>query len=188
MLAGLQPVTELSDYFLVQAVRAQIVENQKAKDRLESEFPELIASAITAPGVAAQPGISRLDVMNQIAKVRESQSKVSVLTEQLAQIRKEASALNDEAGTITDLQRKRDLLEQSYTHFSTSLNNARFDETLGAGRNSNINTIQEPSPASSRRSWLFCWPEALPPASPWPSSSNSTWIDPSGGRLKLKPG
>src|SRR6185369_18007056 len=39
-----------------------------------------------------------------------------------------------------------DLEETKYRHFSTSLEQARFDEVLGAGKMSNINIAQTPSP------------------------------------------
>jgi polysaccharide biosynthesis transport protein len=49
--------------------------------------------------------------------------------------------------TIVDLQRKRELQEGQYRYFSSTLEQARFDEALGAGKLSNISIAQTPSPA-----------------------------------------
>ena len=45
-----------------------------------------------------------------------------------------------------ELQRKKELEENKYRYFSSSLEQARFDETLGAGKLSNISVAQTPSP------------------------------------------
>jgi TPP-dependent trihydroxycyclohexane-1,2-dione (THcHDO) dehydratase len=57
-----------------------------------------------------------------------------------------ATALDDAEGTITKLQRDKELGESNYKRFVENLEQSRIDEKLGAGKVSNISTIQAPSP------------------------------------------
>jgi Mrp family chromosome partitioning ATPase len=90
---------------------------------------------------------ARAELTAEKAKVNALQSKIKVLIGQLDELRKEASVMYEAEGTITDLQRKRELAESHYKYFSESLENSRIDERLGSGRIPNISRIQEPSPA-----------------------------------------
>jgi Mrp family chromosome partitioning ATPase len=65
----------------------------------------------------------------------------------LEKLTADAKTVNELEPAITELQRKKDLEETKYRHFSTSLEQARFDEALGAGKMSNISVAQSPSPA-----------------------------------------
>ncbi|MEO7676586.1 MAG: hypothetical protein ABIV39_07495, partial [Verrucomicrobiota bacterium] len=72
--------------------------------------------------------------------------KIRTLTNQLAQVRREAGAMNSVEGIITDLQRTKEQEEANYKYFSASLEQSRIDEELGAGRISNIRQIEAPTP------------------------------------------
>src|SRR5439155_9360868 len=97
--------------------------------------------------VAGDPALSaRNELAVERTRVTALQSKLNVLNEQLATLRKEASAVYEAEDSITELQRKRQLEEAHYKYFSESLANARIDERLGAGGIPNISKIQEPSP------------------------------------------
>src|SRR5205814_8791254 len=88
----------------------------------------------------------RTDITAEITRVAALGSRIKVLTEQMDKIRQEASAVDQVEGSITELQRKREVDEVRYKTISSNLDQARLDERLGSGRVWNINTIQEPSP------------------------------------------
>ncbi len=127
-------------------VQNQIAENQKVKDKLEQEFPQLLNTPTAEKTGPGDPLVSRRDIWSQMAQIREIKSKIDVLNQQMAQVRKEAAAISEVEGRLTELQRKRDRLEQNYMHFAASLNNAQFDENLSAGRIQNISTVESPTP------------------------------------------
>jgi Mrp family chromosome partitioning ATPase len=74
------------------------------------------------------------------------ESRIKVLNSQLDQIRTEAASVDEMEASILELQRKKQLEEANYRYFSASLEQARIDAALGAGRVTNIGRIQEPSP------------------------------------------
>ncbi|MGO8927564.1 MAG: exopolysaccharide transport family protein [Limisphaerales bacterium] len=133
---------------LVKEVRGQMAENERLKQRLEDENPGLLAVKISEPKAAgAEPAAGpRIDLVAEMARATALQSKIKTLTEQLDKIQKEANAVADAEGTITELQRRRDLEDQHYKHFIENLEQSRLDEKLGAGKISNISIIQKPSP------------------------------------------
>ena len=47
----------------------------------------------------------------------------------------EQAKIGNQEPTIVELQRKKDLEETKFRYFSSSLEQARFDEALGAGKN-----------------------------------------------------
>lgn len=131
----------------VRGVREQIAGYQKTRTDLEKEFPGLVSVAEetkTKHFDLATGG--QLDLTAERAKVSALATKISVLTNQLAQVQRDASALDSIEASITELQRKKELEEQNYKYFSANLEQARIDEALGATRSSNISIIQEPSP------------------------------------------
>jgi polysaccharide biosynthesis transport protein len=131
---------------LVKQVREQIASVEMLKKKLEEENPRL-ASVNNAPTtVAGQPGGSPVDPSIELARVAALKSRIQVLNSQLSQIRTEAVDAAASEAAIAELQRKKELEEANYRHFSASLEQSRFDEALGAGKVSNISVIQAPSP------------------------------------------
>lgn len=132
-------------------IQKQIQSNVAIKEQLEKDYPNLINSQ---PDSSRQNEmvVSRRDILNQQTKIREVESRLAVLNQQLTDVRKEAAAIAAVEGQIAELQRKKDLLQENYTHFSASLNNARFDEALGAGRISNIGSVETPTPPARNAS------------------------------------
>lgn len=129
----------------VQDVRAQIAATEKVRQSLETEFPSLARANAGAdlPGAAAMP---KTDPEAEAIRVTALESKLATLDTQLDEVRAEAAGLEEVDGSITDLNRKKDLEEANFRYFSASLEQARIDEALGAGRVSNISEIQKPSP------------------------------------------
>ena len=133
---------------MVKPTEERITENEKLKNQLEEQFPALLALPVAQPKTAETAAVSnpRLDLTAEIAKVSALEAKIKVLTNELANIRTNATAIDMAEGSITELQRKKELEEAHYKYFAANLEQSRIDEALGAGRVSNISKIQAPSP------------------------------------------
>jgi uncharacterized protein involved in exopolysaccharide biosynthesis len=123
-------------------LREQITETSKRMKDLEAAHPRLAtlyipASRSSAPGTEVRPDPARIPAL---------QAKVSLLTNQLAYVQAEVAYLDTVEGQILDLQRKLELDEKNYKHVAAGLEAARLNDTLGAGKISNIQPVQTPSP------------------------------------------
>jgi len=130
----------------VRAVRQQIAEVEQLKTQLEAENPRLTGLVISAPRSDGQATRGLIDPVAEAIQVQALMSKIEFLNNQLAQTRAEQAKVDEMETEIVDLQRKEELLETKYRYFSSSLEQARFDEALGAGKLSNISLAQMPSP------------------------------------------
>lgn len=128
---------------LVRGIREQIASAEKIQKKLEADYPKL--TRIQLP--SSKTGTPVIDLSEDVARIMALQAKMKVLNSQLEGLTAEAKAVNELEPGITELQRKKDLEESKYRHFSTSLEQARFDEALSAGKMSNISVAQAPSPA-----------------------------------------
>jgi Mrp family chromosome partitioning ATPase len=130
----------------VKEIRTQIAETENSKSKLEGKYPALARSAVisssTPNGTQGEP----VDAAAEAIQLTALQSRIKVLNSQLDEVRAEASSLGQMEGTILELRRKRDLEETNYRYYQASLEQARINEALGAGRVSNISEIQTPSP------------------------------------------
>jgi polysaccharide biosynthesis transport protein len=136
---------------LVKGVREQIAEVEILKKKLEDQNPGLanVNDPSTTVGQLATP------VFNpsvEMARMAALESKIRVLNSQLDELRTEAVGAAASEAVIQELQRKKELEEANYRHFSVSLETSKFDETLGAGKTSNISVIQSPSPPTRAKS------------------------------------
>ena len=129
---------------LVKSVQEQISGIEKLKVQLEIEHPGLLGVATSEAGPRARD--PQMDLAMERSRLAAIAYKIRVLTNQLAQVRREAGAVEVVEGSITELQRKKELEEASYKNFSISLEQARIDAALGAGRVANISKIQAPTP------------------------------------------
>jgi uncharacterized protein involved in exopolysaccharide biosynthesis/Mrp family chromosome partitioning ATPase len=127
---------------LVQDLAEQIKGVQAAKTNLETKYPGLASLGVSAPGSAEQDGVSSEDS----TKLSELKSKVAILNSQLDRLRQEAVTINGAEPKINDLMRKQQIEEQNLAYFLKSLDDARINEALGAGKISGIKSIQEPTP------------------------------------------
>jgi uncharacterized protein involved in exopolysaccharide biosynthesis/Mrp family chromosome partitioning ATPase len=130
----------------VKDVRDQIASAEKQKKQLEDENPGLLAKKVAEAKVANPESVLQNDLITENATVMGLQSKIQVLTNELAEVRGHFAAVDAGASAITELERTRKLEEAHYTYYSESLENAHIDEALRSNKNSNINTIQNPSP------------------------------------------
>jgi succinoglycan biosynthesis transport protein ExoP len=129
-------------------VRDQIVVAQAQRRKAEQKFPSLLGLA----PVATTTGSGLTDLTARLAYLAGLRAKIQVLNSELAQTRSEGEKVNRAEGSITELQRQKELAEVNYRYYSEHLEGARIDEALGAGRALNIAVIQAPSPPHS--DWL----------------------------------
>ena len=133
----------------VKDVRAQIASSEKEKKQLETDTPGLLAVKVSEPAAAAPVSDPNVALQNNLiaetALVAGLESKIRVLTNELAEVRGHFAAVDAGASTITELDRTRKLEEAHYTYYSERLENTRIDEALGPGKGSNIVPIQNPS-------------------------------------------
>jgi uncharacterized protein involved in exopolysaccharide biosynthesis/Mrp family chromosome partitioning ATPase len=134
----------------VKEIRGLLANAESSKRKLEAEYPLLIRRGALLP-TAAGSLAGAIDLSAEAARIAALQSKIKVLNSQLDGIRAEAAKVDQLAPAFSDLRRKKDLQESNYKYYSASLEQARIDEALGAGRVSNISEIQTPSPPS--RDW-----------------------------------
>ena len=126
----------------VQDIREQIESAAKRQINLEAEYPKL---AKLQPS-SSQPGSPVRDSSDDILQISALQVKLQLLKAHLEKLTADAKTVNELEPTITELQRQKDLEEGKYRHFTTSLEQARFDAALSTGKMLNISVTQTPSP------------------------------------------
>lgn len=146
----------LPDGTLVKGVKELIAGKAKVKKQLEVENPGLLVLGVSEPKAtgADRPADPRIDLIDEMSKVRALVSTITILTTQLDQIKKEANDLNDAEGPITDLQTKKKMETDQYIIVSANLERSRI-EALLAGKLWNIGVIQAPSPPFPVASKLY---------------------------------
>jgi Mrp family chromosome partitioning ATPase len=122
----------------------QIATIKAVKTSLEAKYPGLAGLGASVISPDEQAEISP----DESAKLSELKSTVTVLNTQLDQLRQEAVTIGLAAPKINDLERKQQIEEQNLSYFLKSLDDARINEALGAGKISGIKSIQEPTPPS----------------------------------------
>ena len=129
---------------MVKGVRAQIEENQSIKARLEREHPGLASQPRLLTAAPAAGNAPVFDPVAETARIRSMESKIAVMRNQLATVRSDMTKLGGLETSISELQRRRELLAKQYSYFAENLEKKRIDVTLGSV--SNISVIQTPSP------------------------------------------
>jgi polysaccharide biosynthesis transport protein len=127
---------------LVKRAREQVADLEQKRNGLELQYPGL-SKVLADVATAAAPGLPFAIDPNRAAALS---AKEKTLKAQLAQIHADLAKLDDIENPLKQLQRQRDLEETNFRYFSAGLERSRFDETLGAGRNSNISIVQNPTP------------------------------------------
>ncbi len=124
------------EHFQVRQLRQQVTQAEARKKELEADFPQL----------AHQAPLNQTDLSAQSMRVMALDAKVKVLAGQLEQVRGDAIRVMDAEPALAQLQRQKDLEESSYRFYSSSLQQARIDESLGTGEITNISVVQKPTP------------------------------------------
>ena len=115
---------------------------RELKKKMEAENPGLAnlgAAALASNGQAAAaddgPG-----------QIRLLESKEMVLNQKLNQLRSEWVRVGEVEPKIKDLTRKETYQEENLMYFTKSLEDAKINESLGAGKITGIKPIQLPTP------------------------------------------
>ncbi len=134
---------------LVKEVLASIADLERQKKEMESENPGLLMEETV---VAQAPNVQRQEIKAaapdfsaEQARVVAIAARIRMLNSQFEKMRTEASGVDEVENSLVQLQRKKELEESQYRYYSTSLEQARVDTTLGSGKLSNISEIQSPS-------------------------------------------
>jgi uncharacterized protein involved in exopolysaccharide biosynthesis/Mrp family chromosome partitioning ATPase len=135
----------------IKDLRAQIVENETSRKKLEAEEPRLTSFGV-ALGAADHPVLSLSDNAAQISAL---EARIKALNSQLSQIQSEAAKTDESKETISELQQRAQHQEAELEYFQRNLEQARIDTMIGAGKAPNIGIIQSPSPPIKR------WPKKL---------------------------
>lgn len=145
-----------SEHPFVRRIREQIAATDERKRQLEQEYPALLSSPVVPPTL----GLNTNDVAQAVARVLSLEAKLKVLSNQIARISAEAARVAAIEPRLVELERKRELDEANLRYYSASLEKARVEESLGAGKITNIGIVQAPSPAA-RDLFEFAKPMAL---------------------------
>ncbi|HEX3627579.1 MAG TPA: Wzz/FepE/Etk N-terminal domain-containing protein [Verrucomicrobiae bacterium] len=129
---------------LVQETQLQIAQTKWLRQNLEQRYPDLVGTYQPGSGAGQTAGAG--DANSQRLAPISLQAKITVLKQDLTQLKAEAVKVDAAESKISDLQRRKEMLEDNYQNFAQSLENSRIDETLGPGRVSNINTVEAPTP------------------------------------------
>jgi uncharacterized protein involved in exopolysaccharide biosynthesis/Mrp family chromosome partitioning ATPase len=145
----------------VRNVRQQIAEVEKTKAQLEAEEPRLVeltarVSPMAIPG-SSEP-LARSSETGSLAAVEVQiaalAARTNALHQQLELCRADLAKLIELEPDVAELQRQRSLAETNYIYFSAGLEQARLNESLGAGDSSNINIVENATvalPAKAQR-------------------------------------
>jgi polysaccharide biosynthesis transport protein len=127
---------------LVKLNQAQIDDLEKQRRALEKENPDLTARVQEATAQGSPD-----DYRNQRARVAGLEAKVQVLRTRLQDVQTRVEKLTAAEPEISELERKKQLEENSFKTSSASLERARIDEALDPSKMPNISMVQKPSPA-----------------------------------------
>ena len=136
--------TYTTDSIPVKSVSEQIAETQRL---LSGEKPTVTTNTVVAdtPRSEFMPAL-----MEEQATIAALQARMSVQKEFLNRALAEAKKIDAVEARIVQLQRSKELQEANYKYFCQSLEHARIDEALNAGRISNISIVQ-PATLPSRK-------------------------------------
>ncbi|MCX7867739.1 MAG: AAA family ATPase [Limisphaera sp.] len=145
-----------SEHPFVRRIREQIAVADERKRQLEQEYPALLSTPVVPPTL----GLNTNDVAQAVARVLSLEAKLKVLSNQITRVSGEAARVAAIEPRLVELERKRELDEANLRYYSASLEKARVEESLGAGKITNIGIVQAPSPAG-RDLFEFAKPMAL---------------------------
>ena len=133
----------------IKDIEGQIASAEKERKQLVSENPGLAATK--APELDSkdnqQPSDLQQKLIGETSLVAGLQRRINVLTNELDNVRRRSADVEAGANAIDELERTRKMEEEHLTYYSESRENSLIDEALGPGKGSNINEIENPSPA-----------------------------------------
>jgi Mrp family chromosome partitioning ATPase len=133
-------VTFTEDSIPVQNIRAQIADIERTLGPLTVEGREL-------------GNVALMDAQINGASI---EARIQVLKQQIEQTRAQAAKVDEIEGRVVLLERNKEIQEANYKYFSQSLERARIDDALDAGKISNIAIVQPATyPAEKLRPHLL---------------------------------
>lgn len=127
----------------VKRLTQEIARAEGEKRDLEQQYTNLVS--LTPPPSSAASS-AEVDLTAQVLRVSALEAKIGVLTNQLSQVRSNFVRVVEVAPAITKLERQRSVEEAKLNFYSSNLERARNDEAFGAGKITNVNSIQKPTP------------------------------------------
>ena len=137
----------------VRQLQELIANAEKTKQELEAAEPRLVrlaqrpaAGNTLSPGAPASGSLGTADISTQQAEVLALESRIKVLKDYQEGTRTKLAEVNRNEQRIRELERELQQWERNYLLYSTSLEQSRVDESLGASSLANINVFQDASP------------------------------------------
>ena len=125
------------EHFQVRQLRQQVTEAERRKKELEAVYPSL--ARLTPTPI---PG----DLPTESLRVAALAARVQELSDQLGKVQADASRVMEAEPAITQLQRQKEVEENSLRLYSASLAQSRIDGSLGTGKSTNISVVETPTP------------------------------------------
>lgn len=133
-------------HFLVRTLSNQVAELKSQKLSLEAENAGLARAASALASSTAFVSKAPLDAAAEVLRVRGLEARVQFLQSQLGKVRKEAEGLVAAEPGIAQLELKKMTDQNNLNFYDQSLQRIRVDETMGAGKITNISMVQSPTP------------------------------------------
>ena len=102
---------------LVLDVHAQIAQNEELKKKLEQEEPRLVEQDVALTATSGQSDHPLFNAADESAQIAALNAKIKVLNSQLGQVQSKAVALDRVAGTISELDQKKQIGRGQFSKF-----------------------------------------------------------------------
>ena len=139
-------------------IQELIASAENTKQELEKAEPRLLRlaqrPATSSPNVAGASTtgvLETVDLTSQQAEVVALESRIKVLKDYQEEARTRLGDVSRNEQRIRELERDLQQAERNYLLYSTSLEQARVDESLGSSSLANINVLQDATPAAMSR-------------------------------------
>jgi uncharacterized protein involved in exopolysaccharide biosynthesis/Mrp family chromosome partitioning ATPase len=128
----------------------QIDSLEKQRSELEQKYPGLAAALPSASAEKALAEISaerarQVEIAKAEVRLVGIQARSEALKSQLRDILSQSQRLSAVEPQIVQLERKKEIEENNYKYFQSSLEKARIDEALDPSKMPNISVVQNPS-------------------------------------------
>ena len=129
---------------LVKETQEQLAEATKAKGKLETDTPGL--AELDFSSVSQEPALSSAPGSGSMIRSSSLPTRIRTLEQQLQQVQAEGSRMGDAEQKISELSRRKKMIESTVEKYETQMQRTRIDEELEPGLVSGINKLQKPSP------------------------------------------
>ena len=132
---------------------------EKQRSELEEKYPDLAAAAPSGSAEKALADVSaerarQVEIAQAKVRLVGIEARREALQSQFNDNQSQSQRLSSIQPQIDGLERRKEIEENNYKYFQTSLEKARVDEALDPSRLPNISVVQKPSPAFRTTSGL----------------------------------